>query len=139
MNVFSEQAKQQVLENLFALATECKSTNVSAIKLYLDLADEQTPSESLTTEQAIELLRLQAKQAAPPVSPHSCQQEWGDQRGAGGSTSQAFPEQGLQTSIRLPEQGLQTSLRFPEQGLQHVLEGTLPELKKPCRNLRDLK
>lgn len=58
MKVFSEQAKQQVLENLFSLATEFKSTNVSAIKLYLELAEQtQGQGADLSLEQAVELLK----------------------------------------------------------------------------------
>ncbi len=57
MNVFSDEHKQQVLDNLFQLATEPKSTNVSAIKLYLELANEQSPTDTLTLEDAIEIIR----------------------------------------------------------------------------------
>lgn len=66
MDVFSEEAKQQVLGNLFDLATEPKSANVSAIKLYLDLMGEQTPSESLTVDQAMTILRMAQQQSDLP-------------------------------------------------------------------------
>ena len=58
-NVFSEESKQQVLDTLFALATEVKSTNVAAIKLYLELANEQSSASApdLSFAQAIELLK----------------------------------------------------------------------------------
>lgn len=55
--VFSEESIQQVLDTLFALATEGKNT--TAIKLYLELATEQTGQSSaeLTLAQAVELLK----------------------------------------------------------------------------------
>ncbi len=65
MNIFTEKAKQKVLDTLYDLATEAKSTNVSAIKLYLELAGDQSPAESLTTEQALEILRCAATHTEP--------------------------------------------------------------------------
>jgi len=55
MNYFSNENRQQVLKHLFALATE--GSNSTAIKLYLDLAAEQSPTENLTVEQALAILR----------------------------------------------------------------------------------
>ncbi|NUO19819.1 hypothetical protein HUU59_10255 [bacterium] len=63
MNIFDKKSKQKVLDNLLALACENKSTNVSAIKLYLELAAAEQPDDTLTTEHAIEILR-QAQNAA---------------------------------------------------------------------------
>ncbi len=57
MDVFSEESKQQVLETLFKIATDNKSASVPAIKLYLELANERPSAETLTTEQALEILR----------------------------------------------------------------------------------
>ncbi|MCB9357572.1 MAG: hypothetical protein H6505_03275 [Calditrichaeota bacterium] len=89
-HLFSPEAQQEVLEALFRLATEKDS--VPAIKLYLELAQEQSPAqlESLTLIQALELLRN--------------------------------PEQSLQTNTKTPEQGLQTTTKAPEQGLQTLPE-----------------
>lgn len=55
--VFSDESKQKVLDKLFQLATE--KDNVPAIKLYLELADEQAGASAadLTFAQAIELLK----------------------------------------------------------------------------------
>ncbi|MBK6912017.1 MAG: hypothetical protein IPK53_00440 [bacterium] len=55
MNVFSEEAKQSVLENLLELARS--SSSIPAVKLYLDLAAGQSPAEALTVEQALLILR----------------------------------------------------------------------------------
>ena len=55
MDIFSPQSKQEVLENLLNLAKG--SSNIPAIKLYLDLIEEQISPEELTTEQALEILR----------------------------------------------------------------------------------
>lgn len=57
MNIFSDEKKQEVLDALFTLATDSAKGNVSAIKLYLELAGEQTPSDALTLETAIDVIR----------------------------------------------------------------------------------
>ncbi len=66
MDVFSQEAKQQVLETLFAIATENKSASLPAIKLYLDLAAEQSTPDLLTVEQALEILREAMPQNESP-------------------------------------------------------------------------
>lgn len=63
MNYFSDENKNKVLDALFQIASEPKSTNVSAIKLYLELAEEQVSPEELTTEKALEILRVATQQS----------------------------------------------------------------------------
>ncbi len=55
MDIFSEENKQKVLEHLLNLATE--GSNSTCIKLYLDLAAEQAPSETITVDQALVIMR----------------------------------------------------------------------------------
>ena len=54
-DIFSPDSKQKILDTLYEMAEE---KNLSAIKLYLDLCSERTPSESpdLSFEQALKLL-----------------------------------------------------------------------------------
>lgn len=55
MDIFSEENKQKVLEHLLNLASE--GSNSTCIKLYLDLAAEQVPSETITVDQALVIMR----------------------------------------------------------------------------------
>ncbi|MCB1060551.1 MAG: hypothetical protein KDB65_09980 [Calditrichaeota bacterium] len=57
MNIFSDDKKQQVLDALFELATNTDKGNVPAIKLYLELASEQLPQDTLTLDKAIDVIR----------------------------------------------------------------------------------
>jgi hypothetical protein len=55
MDIFTPSRKENILDILYKMAEE---KNLSAIKLYLDLCSERTPSESpdLSFEQALKLL-----------------------------------------------------------------------------------
>lgn len=57
MNIFSDENIQQVLETLFELATD--KGNVPAIKLYLELANDQVPQDALTLEQVIQIVKTE--------------------------------------------------------------------------------
>jgi len=82
MDVFSAERKQQVLENLFTLATDDKSNTVAAIKLYLELANGAAPDETITLEHALELLRS----ASPPA-------ECGGTKGGSGSEAPSMTQE----------------------------------------------
>lgn len=68
MDIFTPEKKHNILDVLYKMA---EGENLQAIKLYLDLCSDHTPSDTpdLTFEQALKLLSDVIANSQPPPDP----------------------------------------------------------------------